>query len=131
MVFMIQAYRGDLGYQRKLWQPVKKKVRKWKKAYDEIRHGHIHSPILSYRDGRDFLIITQRRLLADSLTHRLEGTSKEIYLFCGQHRSLKRILNQFPKLTEDKVIPFLKMMVDKKLMFKEKNQYLSLAVSVS
>jgi len=130
MTFMIQAYRGDRGYQRKLWQPVKRKVREWKKEYDEFHIGPVHSPILSYRDGKDFLIIRQRRLSADPLTHRLEGMSREIYLFCGHHRSLKRILNRFPKLTEDKVIPFLKMMVDKKLMFEEKNQYLSLAVSI-
>jgi len=130
MVFMIQAYRGDLGYQRKLWQPVKRKIRKWKKAYDEIHRGQRSSPILTYRDGRDFLIITQRRLLTDAFTHRLEGTSREIYLFCRQHRSIKRILNQFPKLTQDKVISFLKMMVNKKLMFEENDRYLTLAVSV-
>ncbi|NNL42838.1 MAG: RiPP maturation radical SAM protein 1 [Desulfobacterales bacterium] len=131
MAFLIQAYRGDLGYQRKLWQPVKTKVRQWEKAYDEIHQGHKSSPTLSYRDGRDFLIITQRRLLADSITHRLEGMSREIYLFCGEHRSLKRILNQFPKLTEDKILSFLKMMVNKKLMFEDSNRYLSLAVSVN
>ena len=130
MVFMIQAYRGDLGYQRKLWQPVKRKVREWKKAYDEFHKSPVHSPILSYRDGEDFLIIRQRRLSADPLTHRLEGMSREIYLFCGHHRSLKRILNQFPRLTEDKIIHFLKMMVDKKLMFEENRKYLSLAVQI-
>ncbi len=130
MVFMIQAYRGDLGYQRKLWQPVKRKVREWKKEYAEFHKGSVHSPILSYRDGEDFLIIRQRRLSADPLTHRLEGMSREIYLFCGHHRSLKRILNQFPRLTEDKIIHFLKMMVDKKLMFEENLKYLSLAVQI-
>jgi len=130
MVFMIQAYRGDLGYQRKLWQPVKKKVREWKKAYNEIHNGHVHSPILSYRDGRDFMVIRQRRLSADPITHRLEGMSREIYLFCGHHHSLKRILQEFPKLTEDRLIPFLKMMVDKKLMFEENRKYLSLAVPI-
>jgi ribosomal peptide maturation radical SAM protein 1 len=131
MVFMIQAYRGDLGYQRKLWQPVKRKVREWKKEYDEFHKVPVHSPILSYRDGRDFLIIRQRRLSADPLTHRLEGISREIYLFCGHHRSLKRILQQFPKLTEDRLIPFLKMMVDKKTMYEENRKYLSLAVPIS
>jgi len=130
-VFMVQAYRGDLVYQRRLWQPVKRKIREWKKEYDEFHKSSVHSPILSYRDGEDFLIIRQRRLSDDPLTHRLQGVSRQIYLFCRQYRSLKRILNRFPKLTEDKVIPFLKMMVDKKLMFEEKNQYLSLAVSIS
>ena len=131
MVFMIQAYRGDLGYQRKLWQPVKRKIREWEKAYDEIHNGHVHSPILTYRDGRDFLVIRQRRLSADPLTHRLEGMSREIYLFCGHHRTLKRILQQFPTLPEDRLIPFLKTMVDKKLMFEENGKYLSLAISAS
>jgi len=33
-------------------------------------------------------------------------------------------------LTEEKLIPFLKMMTDKKLMFEEDGKYLSLAVSM-
>jgi hypothetical protein len=130
MRFIIQAYRGDLGRQRKLWQPVKKQVREWEKAYEEIRKGPASSPILSFRDGRDFLIIRQRRLRTEPMTHRLVGTSRAIYLFCQTHRSLVRILDRFPEVTEDKVLPFLKMMVDKKLMFEESGRYLSLAVSV-
>jgi len=130
MHFMIQAYRGDLGHQRKLWQPVKKKMRSWKNAYSEIHKGPSSAPILSFRDGRDFLIIRQKRLRAEPLTHRLVGTSRAIYLFCQTHRSLVRILDRFPEVTEEKVLPFLKMMVDKKLMFEESGRYLSLAVSV-
>ena len=130
MRFMIQAYRGDLGHQRKLWQPVKKKVRAWKKAYAEIHKGSSRSPILSFRDGRDFLIIRQKRFKAEPLTHRLVGTSRTIYLFCQKHRSLKMILAHFPGVAEDRIMPFLRMMVDKKLMFEENGKYLSLAVPV-
>jgi ribosomal peptide maturation radical SAM protein 1 len=130
MRFMIQAYRGDLGYQRKLWQPVKKRVRAWKKAYAEIHKSPTSVPILSFRDGRDFLIIRQKRLHAEPLTHRLVGTSRAIYLFCQTHSSLVSILDRFPELTEDKALSFLKMMVDKKLMFEENRRYLSLAVSM-
>jgi ribosomal peptide maturation radical SAM protein 1 len=128
--FMIQAYRGDLGHQRKLWQPVKKKIRAWKRTYAGIHEGHSRAPILSFRDGRDFLIIRQKRLDAEPLTHRLLGTSRAIYLFCQRHRSLKSILGHFPKVAEDKIVPFLQMMVDKKLMFEENGNYLSLAVPV-
>ena len=127
---MIQGYRGDLGHQRKLWQPVKKRVRAWKRAYAEIHKGPASTPILSYRDGRDFLIIRQKRLNAEPLTHRLVGTSRAIYLFCHTHRSLVSILDRFPEVPEEKVLPFLKMMVDKKLMFEESRRYLSLAVSL-
>lgn len=128
--FMIQAYRGNLGHQRRLWRPVKKKVRAWKKAYAELHKRPSLSPILSFRDGRNFLIIRQRQLNAEPLTHRLVGTSRAIYLFCQRHRSLKSILGHFPRVAEDKVVPFLKMMVDKKLMFEENGKYLSLAVPV-
>jgi hypothetical protein len=130
MRFMIQAYRGDLGHQRKLWQPVKKKVRAWKKSYAELHKGPSRTPILSFRDGRDFLIIRQKRFEAEPLTHRLVGTSRAIYLFCQRHRSLKSILGHFPGVPEDRIVPFLSMMVDKKLMFEENGEYLSLAVPV-
>lgn len=128
MQFAIQSYRGDLGHQRKLWMPVKKKLKAWKKTYDELRRGSRHENILSFSDGRDFLIIRQKRTQDGHLTHRLEGTSRAIYLFCQEHRSLKRILERFTAVGSDQVVPFLRMMVDKKLMFEENNKYLSLAV---
>jgi ribosomal peptide maturation radical SAM protein 1 len=128
MQFTIQAYRGDLGYQKKLWQPVKKKLKVWKQAYAKLHRGLRHENILSFRDGRSFLIIRQRRLDGEPLTHRLEGTSRAIYLYCQKHRAIKRIVDRFPSIPSDRFEPFLKMMVDKKLMFRENNRYLSLAV---
>lgn len=128
MRFTIQSYRGDLGLQRRLWRPVEKKLNAWKKSYGELHKGPRHENILSFRDGRNFMIIRQRRLNGQPLTHRLEGTSRAIYLFCMQHRSLKRILTRFPSVATDSVEAFLKMMVNKKLMFQENHNYLSLAV---
>ena len=130
MVFMIQAFRGDLGFQKKIWQPVKKMVAGWQKTYAALQGGTAPSPVLSFRDGREFLIIKQRLYQADSIEHRLVGTSRLIYLFCMQHRSLKRIRSRFPAFAEDKIVAFLKMMVDKKLMFEERDEYLSLAVPI-
>ena len=128
MQFTIQAYRGDLGCQKKLWQPVKKKLKAWKKAYAKLHQRIRHENILSFRDGRSFLIIRQRRLDGEPLTHRLEGTSRLIYLYCQKHRALKRIIDRFPSVPSDRFEPFLKMMVDKRLMFRENDRYLSLAV---
>ena len=128
MRFIIQSYRGDLGLQKKLWRPVEKKLNAWKKVYGELHKGPRHENILSFRDGRSFMIIRQRRLNGQPLTHRLEGTSRAIYLFCMQHRSLKRILTRFPSVDDDRIEAFLRMMIDKKLMFKENDNYLSLAV---
>jgi ribosomal peptide maturation radical SAM protein 1 len=127
---MIQSYRGDLVRQKKLWNPVKQKVRDWAKMNTELHKGSESTPILSYRDGRDFLIIKQKQLKAEPMTHRLVDTSREIYLFCLRHRSLRIILHQFPQLGEEKLRPFLKLMVEKKLMFQENDKYLRLAVPI-
>ncbi len=126
--FMIQDYHGDKAVQKRLWQPVKQKVRAWKKAYEELHAAVNPGPILSYRDGPDFLIIRQRIPGKEAVTHRLTGTSRKIYLLCRYHQPLKAILNKFPKFNQEKLVPFLSMMVDKKLMFEENGQYLSLAV---
>jgi ribosomal peptide maturation radical SAM protein 1 len=128
MQFIIQAYRGDLGYQKRLWAPVKRKLKAWKKTYAELRQGEKHENILTYRDGRDFLIIRQKRIEGEPMTHRLEGTSRAIYLFCQKHRTIKRIVNRFSSMPSDRIGLFLNMMTDKKLMFREADRYLSLAV---
>jgi ribosomal peptide maturation radical SAM protein 1 len=130
MKFMIQAYRGDLGYQRKIWRPVEEKVNHWQKIYTEQSRGPDRSPTLSMRDGRDFLLIRQRNHNAKTLNHRLVDTSRLIYLYCRHHRPIKRIRERFASFSEDKILAFLKMMVDKKLMFEEKDRYLSLAIPV-
>jgi hypothetical protein len=128
---MIQAYRGDLTYQKKIWKPVRKKISEWQKQYMQIHNGPGTLPILSYQDGRDFIIIRQRRFQAEPATHRLVGVSRLIYLFCQEHRSLKTLLTQFAGIPDDKILEFLKILVDKKLMFAEENKYLSLAVPIS
>ena len=127
---MIQAYRGDVVYQKKIWRPVRKKVKRWFNIYDDLQRGPSPSPILGFRDGRNFLIIRQKRHRAEPMTHRLVGASREIYLLCRHYRSIKKIREQFPGFPEDKIVKFLTMMVDKKLMFQENGKYLSLAVPI-
>jgi hypothetical protein len=127
---MIQAYRGDLTYQKKIWQPVRKKISDWQKQYAETHRDSGDEPILSFRDGRDFMIIRQKRFRTEPAVHRLVGASRDIYLFCRKHRPIKAILSAFPDMADDTILKFLSMMVDKKLMFAEKNRYLSLASAV-
>ncbi|MBU4260024.1 MAG: RiPP maturation radical SAM C-methyltransferase [Proteobacteria bacterium] len=128
MRFLIQAYRGNLGYQKKLWRPVKQRIKAWKMEYESLHNNSFFEPILSFLDGRDFLIIIQKQFNNRTLTHRLKGKSREIYLFCQHYRSIKKILEHFPELSDDKIISFLRIMVSKKLMFEENEKYLSLAV---
>ncbi len=126
--FVIQAYRGDLMHQRKLWRPVMQKVRTWQAFYQAVQGGDASAPALGCRDGREFMIIRQKRMNAEPFIHRLEGLSRKIYLFCERPRSVRRILAEFPDLSEDRLLPFLKMMTDKKLMFDDADRFLSLAV---
>jgi hypothetical protein len=124
----IQGYRGDQGHQRRLWAPVRKRIREWHKGYAALRREGCPDPILGYRDGGDFLVIRHRRIGGDPLLHRLEGSSRAIYLFCGQRQSLGRILAAFPSFNEEQLRSFLEQMVAKRLMFAEGEQYLSLAI---
>ena len=127
LLFIIQSYRGDVTWQKKAWQPVERKIIQWHKMYADMHTNAFSRPILSYQDGGTFLIIRQRKHRAASETHRLTGLSREIYLFCQTNCSTERILAAFPDLTTEKVMPFLRMMNDKQLMFKENDRYLSLA----
>lgn len=128
--FIIQTYRGDLTRQRKAWRPVEKKINQWNRTYTQMHSAAFSRPILNFQDGGTFLIINQRRHAADTATHRLTGLSREIYLFCQTHCSINRILSAFPSLTEDKLMPFLRMMTAKRLMYTENDRYLSLASPV-
>ncbi len=128
--FMIQAYRGDLTYQKKIWQPVKKKISEWQHQYTAIKRACGNEPILSLRDGRDFLIIHQQRYQAEPAVHRMVGPSRQIYLYCQKHRPVESICRAFSSIPQEAIAIFLKMMVDKKLMFTEKSSYLSLAAPV-
>ncbi len=125
---IIQGYHGGLRHQQRLWRPVKKRLEAWNTAYSQLHQHPGSDPILSYQDGATFLIIRQRRHGADDMTHRLKDTSRKIYLFCEKNRSLSQILARFPGFGEEKVRPFLNMMVDKKLMFREGERFLSLSV---
>jgi len=130
LVLIIQGYHGGLRHQQRLWRPVKQKIEEWKATYSELHQNPRSDPILSYQDGGSFLIIRQRRLGADDMTHRLKGTSRKIYLFCDKNRRMSEILERFPGFGEEKVRPFLSMMGDKRLVFKEGGRYLSLAVPI-
>jgi ribosomal peptide maturation radical SAM protein 1 len=130
LTLMIQAYRGDLTHQKKIWRPVKKKISDWQQQYAEMTKEPGDNPILSYRDGRNFMIIRQKRFGAKPALHRLVGASRKIYLFCQKHRSIRTIYEAFPDIPNDTILDFLNLMVDKKLMFAEKNKYLSLASAV-
>ena len=127
---LFQGYEGGMKKQQRLWAKVTQGLRAWRTAYDSLHSTSNRDPILSYQEGRTYLIIRERRLNADDRTHRLRGSSRQIYLFCERSRSLSEIVERFAGFGEEKILPFLDMMVDKKLMFREGERFLSLAVPI-
>jgi ribosomal peptide maturation radical SAM protein 1 len=125
---VIQAYRGDRGKQKTLWAPVLKRIRQWEKDYTILRHQDPVTPVLGYRDGGDFIILRQRYADGPPSTHRLTGSSREIYLFCRHRRDFAAIVRRHPAFSSEQIKGFLDDMVGKRLMFTESGQYLSLAV---
>ncbi|VEN72981.1 conserved hypothetical protein [Candidatus Desulfarcum epimagneticum] len=126
--FIIQDFRGDKTRQEKLWRPVLKKIAQWEREYRAVSRENPGSPILSYFDGRDFLLIKQKKPGGKTEIHRLEKTARDIYLFCGRVRRFSQIARAFPGVSRKSLAAFLKSMTEKKLMFEEQDKRLSLAV---
>ena len=126
--FMMQGYVGGKREQRRLWRPVEHRARQWAREYAHSMRGLNPAPILGYQDGADFLIITHRRPDKTHDAHRLPQASRRIYLFCRKSRTRNQIQSLLPHLAADKLDGFLRMMVDKRLMFSECERFLSLAV---
>ncbi|MGE5258561.1 MAG: hypothetical protein ACM3KE_17935, partial [Hyphomicrobiales bacterium] len=102
----------------------------WAAFYWRLQAGRLDEPILSFRDGGEFMIIRERHPGGDTANHRLEGASRQIYLFCGHHRPLKHVIERFPHVAADKIIAFLEKMSAQHLMFAENDHFLSLAAPV-
>jgi len=128
---VIQAYRGDRTRQKKLWAPVMRRVRQWEATYTVLRQQGPEQPVLSYQDGGSFILLRQRRPAEPAHTHRLTGSSRDIYLFCRPGRHFDAIVKRHPGFSAKQIKDFLDEMVHKRLMFSEGGQYLSLAARKS
>jgi ribosomal peptide maturation radical SAM protein 1 len=127
---VVQSARAATRSQQRLWRPVRAALRMWARDYDRLQRGSDPEPILSLRDGGSFLMVCERLAGGETATHRLEGTSRAIYLYCDRHRPLERITARFPLVGADRIATFLRTMTDRKLMFEDGGQFLSLAVPV-
>ncbi len=122
---LIKDYRGERTIQRTMWQPVTKKIRRWQHFHSS---RNPHQPPLAYRDGGSFLLIRQEQIHGPVLRHRLQGTSRELYLFCRRIRTMDDICLKFPGLQRATLTRFFQDLGDKKLIFHENNRYIALAI---
>ncbi|KPJ69236.1 MAG: hypothetical protein AMJ45_00775 [Syntrophobacter sp. DG_60] len=127
LYFMDKGYVGNRNKQERVWRPVLKRCRQWQDYYKKMKSLSCDH-ILSYMDGGDFLIVRHRLNEGQNELHRLRGVSREIYLFCDTIKHFKKISERFRSISQEKLLSFLNSLVDKKIMFKEGNRFLSLAV---
>ncbi|RUM88198.1 MAG: hypothetical protein DSZ24_04315 [Thermodesulfatator sp.] len=120
------GYEGDRRRQLALWRPVIQRVKAWKKTWQELRARH--GPLLTYREGRDFLLLRQVLPRGQVLHHRLRGPSREIYLYLTEPRDFEALKGRFPRLPAERLRAFLEDLVRKRLLFREGQRFLALAV---
>ncbi len=123
---LIKGYRGDRNRQRKQWKEVATKIESWNEFHS--RRNPLQPP-LSYRDGNSFLLIRQEQLSGPTLQHRLQGTSRKIYLFCRKIRSMEEIIQEFPFIKVAALRVFLLDLHAKRLIFHDNNQFITLAIN--
>ncbi len=126
LVMLIKYGRGDHGYQKRLWKPVREKMQAWAEFHQQRKNTCL--PPLSYRDGGDFIIIRQERPGGPALQHRLRDLSRKIYLACDQPVAIKELLHTFNSITEEKLSTFLAGLEQKHLLFRDQDDCLALAV---
>jgi ribosomal peptide maturation radical SAM protein 1 len=126
LCLMIKSYVGDRSRQQQIWRPVARAVEQWQREY---RRRDPLAPLLSFRDGGDFLLIRRRSGGTEQETYRLRGPSRDIYRLCEERQTLAEIHRQFPRFSLDRLQTFISDLVRKRLMFQEGDQVLSLAVN--
>jgi hypothetical protein len=106
-------------------QPMTARVGEWKGN----RNGDL---IKRYGAGSE-LTIKDTRIPGEPRNYRLTGVQREIYDFCDEIQSASAIARFAADHGSDSscVEPFLQRLVDYRLMLREGNQYLSLAVDLT
>lgn len=128
LTLLINDYRGDRAYQRRLWQPVVAKIRNWQRFHEARRTPACLTPLLSYRDAGNLLIIRQELPGQATLHHRLRGTSRAIYLACETVVEFDELARLFPRIGRAQLATFLEELTAKRLLFSQGTRYLALAV---
>ena len=125
---IVRDYRGDRSSQRKIWQPVFSKIKKWQEYHKKRKISAEHKPLLSYRDGGDFLLIRQELINGKVLNHKLKGSSRKIYLYCTEIRTDTELSEKFPTISQQDIHIFLADLMAKSLIFSDEGRHLALAV---
>jgi ribosomal peptide maturation radical SAM protein 1 len=115
------------------WAPVFEECKKWHDLHLRVQkeRGYfddIAKPLF-YFDGIEFLEIIDRRNGFRAIT--LNAAYREVYLFCMNIRTQRRIVERFCRDPRDDLVigEMLAALLAEKLLFEEEGKYLALAVA--
>jgi ribosomal peptide maturation radical SAM protein 1 len=111
-------------------QGLRKAVERWREA-NKRSFGS-----LRYRRGPGFLVVHDRRPGLESADYRFDGPEAKIYLACDAGATPAELCAQLAAdgddpLDADEIKEFLDELVAARLMYREENRYLALAIATS
>lgn len=132
LLLLVKKYRSrkkELNY-----SVLKKRLDRWQQEYNDAVIDNIK--LLSYYDCRTYLRIEDLRedCCVDDLsaetgnTITLEKETRKLYLFCDSYKSFDQIKKRFPRWNLRELKKTLNQLVRQKVMFREDDDYLSLAI---
>lgn len=107
------------------WDPVREAVARW----SERHAAESRALLLSYRTGRDFLRIVDRRVAHEEYT--LSGASRDVYLYCTEIRSREAVLRRFAGSPRAEIEDTIASLVELDLLYEENGKLLALAVAAT
>jgi ribosomal peptide maturation radical SAM protein 1 len=126
----------ELDAPRVDWSPVHEAVERWTRRHNRqdqlvgARGESLGGKLLVYRDCVDFLIIEDLRD-GELSSGTFEGLYKDVYLECLSTHSLGALAERFPDASEADLQTVLDFFVEGRLMVREGDRYLSLALATS
>ncbi|MEX1362711.1 MAG: radical SAM protein [Nannocystaceae bacterium] len=111
------------------WSGIEERVAQWKRDYFEFKRDNpTNQKMLVYYDGGDFLRIEDRRPGLES-THVLDATERGVYLLSKQIKPLTAFGRALGHLPPGRVAAIVDDLVARKLMYREGDFVLSLAMT--
>jgi ribosomal peptide maturation radical SAM protein 1 len=112
------------------WSPVQEACVQWHDLHEQLRKDKrfpFTHPVY-YHDGGEFLEIVDRRHGCRTLT--LPEPWRSVYLFCMEIRNRDQLNEYFPEYGSE-LDSIIERLVDEKVLYREGQRYLSLAVAAT
>ncbi|MBU0727159.1 RiPP maturation radical SAM C-methyltransferase, partial [Patescibacteria group bacterium] len=120
-----KKFKGRNGVEKE--HPLEKHIKRWSSVYEEsLSEG---MPLLFYLDHDKTIEINDFR--SSYSCHRLDGWSRELYLFCDSIRSFKEMRERFRDIPEKELRRVLRQLFRLKVIYTEDDDWLALAIHAS